>query len=823
LTVLQDLRYALRLLAKAPGFTAAAILALALGIGANTAIFSLVNAVLLRPLPYPDPARIVVFGDAHPEALVSAASPTRFNTWRELTSVFQDVAAYRYAAVALTGTGHPQQIHSAFVSGGYFRLFGRGVARGRTFTAEEESPNGPEAVLVSEGFWKRALGGDPQILGRTLSLDGKPHQVVGVLHTAQQEDAPTGSGEAGEPVDLFLPFPIDGNSTDQNGFFTVAGRLRPGVTLEAANARLQLATAEFRRKFPEAGIPRQVFFAVQPMREVLLRGEDWYLSILSGAVALVLLIACANVVNLLLARAAGRKREMAIRAAVGATRGRILCQLLTESAMLSGAGGILGLVLGIAGVRLLLTLNVNKIPRLGEHGAGLRVDWRVLAFTAAVSLLTAILFGMIPALQSSRARLHQALVESSGRSNTGLRQNHARSVLVFGEMALTVVLLCAAGLLIRTLTALHSVNPGFETQRVLTMRLALATPRFQKAAEVTQLVRDSVERIRALPGVVDAAATCCLPIADSLIGGVIIAGRPLDSRDHGTVNIRTVSSGYFDALRIPLRRGRFFTDRDAAGASQVVIISEGMARKYWPGKDAYAAALSGSLIFPDLPPEPWQIVGIAADVHQEGLSLTPGPTAYLPLAQTPQDLHAYIIRSPVAWIVRTREEPRSLSAGVQNVLAETSGGLPVSGVRSMEEILAQSTAGRKFNMLLLTLFACVAVLLAAVGIYGLMAYSVEQRTQEIGIRMALGAEAGRVRHMVISQGMRLALTGVVAGCAAAFGLTRLIANFLFRVKPQDPVVFVCVPVLLSAVAFLAVWLPARRASRIDPAVALRHE
>jgi putative ABC transport system permease protein len=823
LTALQDLRYTLRLLAKAPGFTGMAILALGLGIGANTAIFSLVNAVLLRPLPYPDPARIVIFGDAHPERLAAAASPTRFNTWRKLADVFQDVAAYRYATVALTGTGGPQQIQSAFVSAAYFRLFGQAVEQGRTFTAEEESPNGPGAVLISDGFWKRALGGDPQVLGRTLSLDGQPHQVIGVLHTAQQVEAPGWFGGAGEPVDLFLPFPIDGNSTDQNGFFTVAGRLRPGVTLEAANARLRVATEEFRRGFPDAEFPRPLLFAAQPMREVLVRGERWYLSILSGAVAFVLLIACANVANLLLARAAGRTREMAIRAALGASRGRILCQLLTESAVLSSAGGILGFILGIVGIRLLLALNVNEIPRLGEHGAGLTLDWRVLAFTAAVSLLTAVLFGIIPAFQASRASLRPALGENSGRSNTGLRQNQTRSVLVFVEMALTVVLLCGAGLLIRTLIAVHSVNPGFEAQRVLTMRVALDTPRFRKAAGVTQLIRESVERIRALPGVVDAAATCCLPISDSLIGGVIIAGRPLDGRDHGSVNISTVSPGYFDTLRIVLRRGRFFTDRDAAGTPLVVIISEGMARKYWPGEDSLAAALSASLIFPDVPPKPWKIVGIAADVHQEGLSSVPGPTAYLPLAQTPEDLHAYVIRSPLSWIVRTRTEPRSLSAAVQNVLVETSGGLPVSGVRSMEEILAQSTAGRRFNMLLLTLFACAAVLLAAVGIYGLMAYSVERRVQEIGIRMALGAEAGRVRNMVIGQGMRLALTGVAAGCVAAFGVTRLIASLLFSVKPQDATVFVSVPLFLSVVALVAVWLPARRASRIDPVVALRHE
>jgi predicted permease len=526
---------------------------------------------------------------------------------------------------------------------------------------------------------------------------------------------------------------------------------------------------------------------------------------------------------LLFIRSTERKREIAIRAAVGAGRSRIIRQLLTESVLLSLAGGALGLFIGMVGIRVLLSLNTVGLPRIGDHGSAVTADWRILSFTVLVSFITCVLCGLVPALQASRADLSEALKESSSRTGTGFRRNKARALLVFGEVALTVVLLTGAGLLIRTFIALRAVDPGFDPHHVLTMRVSLTGARFQKAAGVAELARDSVQRITALPGVVSAASTCCLPMGDNLIGGVDIVGRPRNGRDHGTVDVTTISPGYFDVFRIPLKRGRAFSDRDSSGTTPVVIISEAMARRYWPGDDTLGSPLKASLVFSDVPLQTWRIVGIVGDVHSYGVSQNPPAIAYLPVAQAPEDLSAYIVRNPIAWSVRTRQERHALRLAIQRELGQASGGLAVSNVQSMDEILAGSIAGREFNMWLLTTFGCVALLLAGVGIYGMMGYSVQQRAHEIGVRLALGAGTGSVRNMVIHQGMRLVLSGVVIGSVAAFGLTRLLAGFLFGVKPSDPVVFVAVPVLMSTVALFAVSLPARRASRIDPVQSLRFE
>jgi predicted permease len=619
-----------------------------------------------------------------------------------------------------------------------------------------------------------------------------------------------------------MPFRIDPHSADHNQYFGVGARLKSKVGLGAVRAQLQFATREFRRRFPTAGISPQAVFAAERLKDYLVRGESSYLSVFSGAVALLLLIACANVANLSLIRTSGRAHEIAIRAAMGAGRGRIVRQLLTESALLSFGGGALGLTLGVAGIRILLALNTVGLPRIGDHGSAVPVDWRVLAFTMLVALAACFLFGLIPALQASRADWSEALKESRARSGSGHRQAKARSLLVSGEVALALVLLVGAGLLIRSFIALRSVDPGFDSHHLLTLRVSLATPRFQKPSAVAELVRDTARRISAMPGVVAASATCCLPFGDNLIGGVIIHGRPHIGRDHGMVDVTTISPRYFEVLRVPIVRGRAFTDRDAMGTAPVVIINQAMARRYWPGDDTFQAALQARLEFPDVPMNSWQIIGIASDVHNNGLSRNPTSSVYFPVAQAPEDLNAYIVRSPIAWIVRTQAEPGSLQRAIQKELIQASGGLPVSDVRSMDEILAQSTAGREFNMLLLTVFGASALLLAAIGIYGLMAYSVQRRILEIGVRLALGADAGAVRNLVIWQGMRVAWIGVAIGCAVALGLTRLIAGFLFGVKPQDPVVFILVPTLLSTVAFIGVWLPARRASRIDPVDALRH-
>jgi putative ABC transport system permease protein len=537
----------------------------------------------------------------------------------------------------------------------------------------------------------------------------------------------------------------------------------------------------------------------------------------------VLLIACANVASLLLMRATCRKREIAIRAAMGASCGRIIRQLLTESVVLSMVGGVLGLIVGMIGIRALLAMSPGNIPHIGENGSAVTADWRVLAFTLFASFATGILFGGFPALQASRADLSDALKASGRRSGTGYRHSKTRSLLVVSEVTLALVLLVGAGLLIRTLIALRSVNPGFDAHNVLTIQMSLNGPRFQKASGVTALVRDSLERIRALPGVTSAAHTCCLPIeGQDPYGAVVIVGRPA-TNTHDWVRTATISPDYFDVFRIPLLRGRAFTDRDGAGAGQVVVINEAMARRFW-GKDGVDDPLKGSVTFEDLPGfPPWQIVGIVRDAHEEGLDADPRPTVYLPVAQDPEAGNTYILRSLVAWVVRTRGEPRALSSTIQRELMQASGGLPIGEVRSMEEILAQSTAGQRFNMLLLSIFAFAALLLAAIGIYGLMAYSVQQRTQEIGIRLALGAESSGVRNMVVMQGMRLALAGVGVGIVAAFGLRRVMESLVWGVETGDPVVFASVPVVLSVVALLAVWIPARRASKTDPVEALRQE
>ena len=820
-TFWQDLRYALRMLAKNPGFAIAAVLTLALGIGANTAVFSVVNTVLLKPLPYPDPDRIVMFLLTSPQGSGPGASATKFNVWREKTSVFQDVSAYRFGVVNLTGGSYPEQIHSGQVTADFFRLFGAPVTRGRTFTAEQDSPRAGRVAVISDGLWKRHFGADPQILGKNISLSGEPYEVIGIIGASFDS-------EKFDPVpDVWIPFQIDPNSTDQAHYFLVSGRLKPGVTVSRANAQLQLAADEFRRKFPgSAALGPKDGFSVKPLQEATVDNVRSSLRILVGAVTFVLLIACANVANLLLVRATGRQREIAIRAAVGAGRGRIIRQLLTESVVLSITGGALGLILGMVGIRALLVINPGNIPRIGERGSLVTLDWRVVVFTILVSVITGILFGLIPAFQISRIDLSSTLKENSGRSGTGFRQNKARALLVVSEMAFALILLVGSALLIRTFVALRSVNPGFDPHNVLTMRMSLTGPRFEKTVGVDQLIRDGVQRVSALPGVLAVSATCCVPLEGGYGLPFIIVGRPLDGPSHGGASWLTVSPGYFSAFKIPMLRGREFTDQDNAGAPAVAIINDEMARKFWPNGDPLNdRILIGKGVGPEFEADPpRQIIGVSGNVRYGGLDRDPGPTMYIPEAQVLDGVNALNVRiSPLAWVIRTRVEPYSLSTEIQEELRQASGGLPVATIRSMDEVVVRSTARQDFNMLLMSVFAGSALLLAAIGIYGLIAYSVQRRTQEIGIRMALGAESSNVRNMIVFQGMRLVLTGIAIGVAAAFGLARLIASFLFGVKAWDPVVFVAVPILLSAIALAAIWLPALRASRIEAIDALRYE
>ncbi len=816
-TFLKDLTHSLRMFAKSPAFTLAAVAALTLGIGVNTAIFSVVNAVLLRPVSFPDPDRLVVLMNTSPQGAGPAASPAKFHHYREQTAVVQDVSAYRTGVVNYTGGNMVEQLRSGQVSADFFRLFGAPTVVGRPFTTEEDLPDGSKVVVISSRLWSTRFNSDPDIVGQTISLSGDSYSIVGVLGEFHFEDF-------GPPPQVWIPFQIDPNTKDQGHYFQTAGRLKPGVTLEQAKARLDVSAAEYKRKFPNALRPNNSF-TVQPVREALVRNVRSSLLVLAGAVSFVLLIACANAANLLLARATGRRREIAIRAAIGGSRGRIIRQLLTESLVLSTAGGILGLLFGMAGIRALLAINTASLPRVGEDGALVGVDWRVVAFTMVVALGTGILFGLIPALQGSKADLTTTLKESSGRSGTGFRQNKARSVLVVTEVALALVLLIGSALLIRTAVALSRVNPGFDSSRVLTMRMSLTGPRFLKSEGVAQIVRDGVDRLRAIPGVVNASATCCVPLQGGYGLPFKIIGRPSDGPFDGGGSWMTVSPEYFDVFKIPVKRGRSFVERDNSGSPGVVIINEAMARQFWPKSDPLNDRLAiGRGIMREFEAEPErQIIGIVGDTRDGGLNSEPGPAMYIPQAQVPDAANALNVRlTPIAWVVRTETEPHSLSSAVQEQLRQATG-LPVTDVRSMGEVVSLSTSRERFNMWLMTVFGVSALLLAAIGVYGLMAYSVEQRTQEIGIRLALGAQAAQVKNMVVFQGMRLALVGVVIGLGAAFGLARLIAAFLYGVTARDPLVFAGVPALLALVALLAVWIPARRASKVDPIIALRYE
>ena len=814
-----DLKHSIRMFGQNRGFTAAAVAALALGIGANTAIFSVVNTVLLKPIPFPEPDRLVFFMNTSPNGSGPGASPAKYQHWRAQTSIVEDVASFRSNTVNLTGGEFPEQLRCAQVTPDYFRLFGAPVFRGRTFTQEEGLPNGGRVAVLSHGLWTRRFGSDPGVIGRTISLSGEPFVVTGIIAPGFD------FRDFGPAPDVWIPFQIEPNTTDQGHYFRTAGRLKPGVSLEQAKARMRIAADEYRRKFPTA-MPPQAGFTVEPIREAMVSNVRPVLLVLLGAVALVLLIACANVANLLLARAVARRRELAIRAAIGAGRGRIVRQMLTESVLLSLAGAVVGLVLGLIGIRALLMVNTANLPRVGQEGALVSLDWRVLAFTVLVALVTGLLFGLIPALHSSRPDLSVTLKESGGRSGSGFRHNKARTVLVVSEVALAVVLLIGAALLIRTSVALRAVNPGFDAGNVLTMRMSLSGPRFQQTAAVDRLVRDGTERLRSLPGIAYAATTCCVPLEGGYGLPFVVVGRPLtDGPFHGGGGWNTVAPGYFDVFKIRLLRGRDFTERDDAAAPPVVIINEAMARQFWPKADPLNDQIwIGKGVMKELAAEkPRRIIGVVSDVRDGALNNDPGPIMYVPNAQVPDALNALNVQiTPLAWIVRTHGDPRAMSAAVQEQIRQVSG-LPVSDVRTMEEVVERSTSRQRFNMLLMTVFAGVALALAAIGIYGLMSYSVQQRTQEIGIRLALGADTGDVQKMVVLQGVRLALAGVVIGLGGAFALTRLIASFLFGVQERDPAVFITVPLLLSIVALVAVWLPALRATRVSPVTALRYE
>ena len=815
-TLISDIRHALRVLRHSPGFAATAIAVLALGIGASTAIFSVVNAVLLEPLPFPDPDRIVMLMNSSPNGNFSAASVPKYNIWRRQTQVLTDIAAYDTGGPGINLSGdHPEQVKGIHASYEFFHLFGIATVRGRTFTPEEDRPGGGKLVVLSEGLWQRRYGADPGIVGKTISLGSEPYTVIGVV-------AP--SFAITPPPDLYLPFQADPNSTNQGHYFRSSARLKPGVSLAAAKAGLDLAGGEFRRLYPNAIGPKDSF-TVESMREIVVSNVKTALYVLLGAVGCLLLIACANVASLLLARATGRSREIAIRAAIGAGRGRIVRQLLTESVLLAIVGGVLGLALGVMGVRLLLAVNPGNIPRLVPGGGGVTLDSRVLLFTLTLSVLTGIFFGLAPALHASAVDLNSTLKEGSSRSGSGLRQNKARGMLVVAELALAVVLLIGAGLLIRTFAALRNVPPGFDARNVLTVETALTGAKYDKTAGITLMADQVLERVHAIPGVEAAAASSYLPLDGGLGLGFIIEGRPLTNGPaHGGAAWNYVTARFFDCFKVPLLRGRVFTDRDDAASTPVVIINQAFARRFFKDDDPLNHRLIiGTGMGPNFAQPPRQIIGVVADARDGGLNSDPDPETFVPLSQVGD---AYMALNntfmPLRWVVRTRVAPYSLLGQVQGAFQEAAG-LPVFHVRTMDQIIVGSTARDQFNTLLLGIFAFFAILLASIGLYGLMAYSVEQRRLEFGIRLALGANYGQLSGMVVRQAMLLAGIGIVIGLGAAFGLTRYLATLLFQVKPTDPAIFVSVPVVLAIVALLACYLPARRATKVDPVDALRYQ
>jgi hypothetical protein len=786
----QDTRYFLRRSFRARAFTLTAVAVIALGIGANVAVFSVADAVLFRPAAFPNPDRVVAFETQSPAGLDPGASPVMYEHWRAQTAVAEDVTAFRNVVANETSGATPDQLRAALVSASYFRLFGATVARGRTFTEEEDVPGGARLAVISHRMWTQALGG-ADIAGRALRLNGVAYTVIGVLDPAFRID------DIGPAPDVWLPLQLDTRSKTQGHFLWVCGRLRDGVTLAQARAHLGVSANQFRTEFPDS-LGDSATFTAQPVREAVVRNARPLFLVLLGAVAFVLLIACSNIAALLLLQGAVRAREIAVRAALGAGRWRIARQLLTES--------------------LLLSL---------DDLAAARPDWRVIAFTGAVSIVTAAVAGVAPAVRGSRSDLNAAMTSADGRSTQGPRRRRVEAGLVALQVALAVVLLVGCGLLMRTVSALSRVDPGFNPDHVVTMRVSLAGAPSATTTATDAVVRRGVEALRAVPDVTTAAASYGLPLQGG--GGLPyeIVGRPLPpgQRFHGGASWLAVSAGYFGALEIQIERGREFTEADRGATVPVAIINDVLARREWPNQNPIGQRLVlGHGIGPQFQDEPVrEIVGVVASIRENRLDAPPGAEVYEPIAQLPDVANAFVaVGGPMAWIARTRSAPRGAAPALQNALRQAVG-LPVSSVLPLDEIVARSLFRHRFAMWLMAAFGGAALLLASIGLYGLIGYAVEQRVREIGIRLALGADSSQIARMVIWQGLRLTLAGTMTGLLAALLAARAIARLLFGVSPSDPWTLSVVVLVVGGVAALAVWWPARRASRVDPIVALRCE
>ena len=804
--LLHDLRYAARLQRKNPGFTIVAVIALALGIGANTAIFSVVNTVLLRPLPYKDPERLVmVWEDAsrhgYPRDTPAAGN---YSDWRDQNQVFEGMAAIADTSFNLTGSGEPERLEGRRVSANLFPLLGVEPQIGRVFTAAEDQPGGPRVVLLSYGLWQRRFGGDPNIAGQSLTLNGESYVVVGVMPARFQ--FPSSDDQAWVPI----AFTQQEAANRGRHYLQVLARLKPGVSLAQAQSEMSTIATRLQQQYPQFNA--ELGAVVQPLQEHLVGDIKPALLILLGAVGLVLLIACANVAYLLLARAAVRQKEIAVRVALGARRWRLIRQFLTESVLLSTLGGLVGLAIAYGGLVLLKAFIPENISQARE----ISIDLKVLGFTFLVSVATGLIFGLAPAIQAARFNQIETLKEGGRDAATGGGGKRLRGLLVTAEVAISLVLLIGAGLLINSFLRLRNVDPGFRADNLLTMRIVLPKPRYEQFERRSAFYTDLVQRIQSLAGVRSAAVTTNLPLyrqGNSI--GISIEGQPAPPPGQERIVVtRIISPGYFDTMSIPLLRGRQVTEQDTETTPNVVVISETMARRYWPGEDAVGKRIAAGRV---TSPEDWiQVVGVVKDVRQFELNAEPKPQMYLSYRQAgffePRDL-----------VVKTDVDPSSLAATVRKAVWEIDKDQPVSNIQTMEEILADSIARQRFSMLLLAIFAAVALVLAGVGIYGVMSYSVAQRTHEIGIRMALGAETGAVLKLAVGYGMKLVIAGIVIGLIAAFALTRVMATLLFGVTATDPTTFTLISLLLVAVAALASYIPARRATRVNPIIALRYE
>ncbi|HEX7318320.1 MAG TPA: ABC transporter permease [Pyrinomonadaceae bacterium] len=804
-----DLRYGARMLWKNKGFTTVAVVALALGIGANSAIFSVVNTVLLRPLPYKEPERLVMVweDDAKHGFPNDTPAAANYHDWREQNQVFEGMAAMADQSFNLTGAGDPERINGKRVNANLYELLGVAPLHGRTFAAEEDRPGANKVVLLSHALWQRRFGSDVGIVGKTLTLNGEAHTVVGVM--------PVGFHFPDRDADLWVPIAFTQQEEANRGrhYLEVVARMKPNVTLEQARAEMSTIAARLQQQYPEQNT--DLGASVVPLHEHLIGDIRPALFVLLGAVGFVLLVACANVANLLLARSAVRQKEIALRTALGASRMRLVRQFLTESVLLAALGGVFGLLLSVWGVTLLKSF----IPENISQVKAIAVDARVLGFTLLVTLLTGLIFGLAPALQASRFNLNETLKEGGRDAASARGGNLVRGLLVIAEVAISLVLLIGAGLLINSFLRLRGVDPGFRTDKLLTMGVVLPQQKYPDHARRTAFYTDMIRRVESLPGVRSASVTNWIPLVrqgDSI--GVTIEGQPVPVPGQGKLPIlmtRVVSPHYFGTMGINVLEGRVFEEgRDRVDSPCVLVIGETVARKFWPGESAV-----GKRIAPGVPEsaEDWcQIVGVVNDVKQVELAGETKPQAYLTYEQAGFFAPRYLV-------VKTEGDPVALAGTVRKTVWEVDKDQPVSNVNTMESVLSESIARQRFTTLLLGIFAGVALVLAAVGIYGVMSYSMAQRTREIGIRMALGAQKRDVLKLAVGQGLKLVTIGVALGLVGALLLTRLMSSLLFNVSATDPATLIVISLILIAVALLASYIPARRAAKVDPLIALRYE